>query len=268
MKRSVRLFLGLTIVLVVAAGAYVHHRGGMKYLEYRRYSIARQLFSDRHAIPEKVWLHQCNSPEKIRRQGSRFTGFELDVIYDAERAFFINAHDPVDETKMTPPDLVDTLRAVSELGRPVGLWIDYKNLTAENARPSLEVLKRLTAEFGLKAPEIIVESGNFEQLKLFREAGYQTSFYFPYYKDSALQSGEAEQLLKKAIAAEYVNFVSFESRYHSFVAPYCRAEGKPMLAWALNRSLYLTLESGAADKLLADDDVKIVLLPEQGLKYR
>lgn len=84
---------------------------------------------------------------------------------------------------------------------------------------SLRELERLCETYKIPKENLVIESPNYEALKVFKDEGFFTSYYFPYYDMKKLEK-DREKLhneLKEIIATNNINAVSFAYEYYDFV---------------------------------------------------
>ena len=145
------------------------------------------------------------------------------------------------------------------------IWLDFKNLTAENSAPALQKLIEITTQTDFKPENIIVESRTHEQLATFKQAGFYTSYYVPYYDEKMLKAERERERIAaelRAIATSgAVNALSFPYYLYDFIKSLglvCDLltwnEGK---AWLAN----------TGEKAFSDPQIKVILAGEQG-EYR
>src|SRR5690554_6067423 len=75
---------------------------------------------------EKIWAHRVNSLEKLASVQNKYTGVELDVVFDTLTNTFDVTHPPTPSIGLSLEQWLQTLDGDK------GVWIDFKNLTAAN----------------------------------------------------------------------------------------------------------------------------------------
>lgn len=101
---------------------------------------------------DKLWLHRCNSMEKLREKIEDYPNVEIDVVY-RDNGIFDVTHD-ADTTFKLPLDSFFNYMSKSD-GH---MWLDVKNLNGGNADEMLDDLDSLTSEYGIEKGQLIVES--------------------------------------------------------------------------------------------------------------
>ena len=133
---------------------------------------------------DKLWLHRCNTTAKWLEKRGKFAHFEVDVRFTPEGRF--------DVTHEAASSIGLGLERYFRLIGPdtTRVWLDIKNLSSANAGAMLAALDSLTRRYAVSRSRLIVESGDWRALALFRRRGYYTSFYVPYAPPSRLSAAE------------------------------------------------------------------------------
>ncbi len=213
----------------------------------------------------KLWLHRCNSLEKMQEHRERFRNVEVDLVFREATGRFDVTHD-LDTTfhLSLRPYIQQAARQGSRL------WLDVKNLTPANANAALARLDSLCAECGMKPDSLIVESRHPELLLPFTRRGYFTSFYVPYDKPSRLTPAETDSAvahIRRVAQSGQVRAVSFPAWWYSPLRGQLPA-GVAMLTW-LHRSTEAEVRLWPAHfPLLTDPQVKVVLVKSKGKYHR
>ena len=213
----------------------------------------------------KLWLHRCNSLEKLHEHAGRFEGVEVDLVYRDSTRLFDVTHD----TDVTfGLDIAPYFRHAAESG--TRLWLDLKNLTPQNAAAVERQLSLLCTDTGCDKSRFIVESRDADALAFLTARGYYTSYYVPHDKPSRLSSTRRDSCVAavQAIAASgKVRAISFPGWW------YAPLKGKipdevDMLTW-LHRSVELEVRLWPGYlKILEDPQIKVVLIKSKGKYHR
>ena len=157
-------------------------------------------------VPDKIWLHRTDELKKVEDFYGAYQNFEIDIHYFDEKMakntgknepYFDVGHDGLKDT--IGLDLREMLALIRQKDNEFKqkapkiqvnsrIWLDFKNLTAENSAPALQKLIEITAQTDFKPENIIVESRTHEQLAAFKQAGFYTSYYVPYYDEKMLKT--------------------------------------------------------------------------------
>lgn len=214
---------------------------------------------------KKLWAHRCDSVEKLEEQLSTFAGVELDITYAPSQRTFDTSHDPQPGVEHPLEDFFAVLA-----GRDTKIWLDYKNLTAENAVPSRMELNRLLAKYGIEKSRAIVESGNYRELKAFREDGFYTSYYCPVTYDKKererfFKSESERRAFKEAVLTAansgFVDAVSFPVEYYDTVKE--SGVAIDLLTWdvgAKYKNYVYDKGDRERQKRLNDEQLKVILI--------
>lgn len=211
LRRGIIVFIGLLLVLAFFNYDKVASKV-LKRLPDKVDNYLAEMF-----LPEKFWLHRVNSVEKQKEFYKKYAGLEFDIIfYDKENAFE-NSHDVENLEKY---NLEAQLKVYRDLSNYNGIWLDFKNLTDKNKIESLYVLNDLLAKYKINKDKIWVESSNWQALKVFKDAGFKTSYYFPYYnftRMSTVEINQAKTITENIALSGNVDAISFYGGYYDFI---------------------------------------------------
>lgn len=213
---------------------------------------------------DKLWLHRCNSMEKLREKIEDYPNVEIDVVY-RDNGIFDVTHD-ADTTFKLPLDSFFNYMSKSD-GH---MWLDVKNLNGGNADEMLDDLDSLTSEYGIEKGQLIVESRDWRSLDAFTDEGYYTSMYVDFPKPSKLDEEEIDSCL------DYLNMVartgnvralSFPGWWYDDVSESVDAD-IDLLTWK-HRTTQLELVCLPEGREMLDDErLKVVLVKSKGDFHR
>lgn len=212
-------------------------------------------------IPDGVWLHRVNSPERLRHFLHDYSGFEMDVYYDDQRDSFNVDHDNRD-FGTTLDDMLAVLKEKSD----AYLWLDVKNLNAQNTEHLHACLDVLLRKHGINKMQILIESPAVELLSAYASAGYLTSFYL-WPKAGMDAQGQINELrarfYRSGAAAVSTDLVYYDLAKAAF-------PGVPLLFWDMksySRKPLTWLASSLRRHLLfRDSQVKVLLVGDRNLR--
>ncbi|WP_258443215.1 phosphoethanolamine transferase [Helicobacter sp. 16-1353] len=242
----------------------------------KNYDFELRNQSDKYAkLGSRIWLHRVNSVEKLHEFSKKYNSFEIDThfLHNGERWYFDVGHDGLggkNGVKSINLDLdlmLENLAKIEFIREPnaeARIWLDFKNLNAKNAQNALAELKRICDKNGISYNEIIVESGSWENLGIFKNAGFKTSYYVPYYdlKNMSEKEKMAERArLKKITESKNVDFLSFYAVYYDFVKSVSDID---LLTWDEGKELWKVV----GEKYFKDKKIKAVLVGESGKSHR
>lgn len=205
-------------------------------------------------ISDGVWLHRVNNPERARYFLHSFSGFEIDIYYDDTKNIFNVDHDNRDYNTT----LYDMLSVIREQNQ-VWIWLDFKNLNNGNKEKARARLDELLSIFSMPKDHIIVESPAIEQLKVFGDEGYRTSFYFT--PPSGADWRAQMELVRARFYASGVTAVSSDLRNYDIVK--AAFPDVPWLFWDLksyNRSNILKIIASRIRRRLLFNEPNVMVL--------
>jgi hypothetical protein len=129
---------------------------------------------------DRVWIHRVNTISKLMDVKDRYKGLEIDIYYDTISTKMEVCHWPdVEPQGLYLENMFDTLQNASNYY----FWLDFKNLSMlDNQRcyEALSVIDAITDRYSMDRKNIIIESSSGENLTLFTQNGYLTSYAIPY----------------------------------------------------------------------------------------
>lgn len=219
----------------------------------------------------RILPHRVNSIGKLSNvQASGFSGVELDVIYGVDNSnSFVVSHDESDNSDLTFEAFL-SLTSVSPLEK---IWLDLKNMNADNYQAILARLNTLDSTFPLKDKLILETSETSGFMDLFHQSGWHTSYYLPTKSISIMLADDNVEEMKniaESIAIQRdkqkLSAISFDKMLYPFVKKYL----EPLLptttvyhTWDLTIKLY---DKNLDEKLNSqtyykDERIKTILLP-------
>lgn len=158
--------------------------------------------------PDKIWLHRCNSTEKLHEKSAHYPNVEVDVVFRSDYTFDVT-HDVDTSFHLSIDPYLDYLQKND--GK---IWLDIKNLIPANKEIMLSVLDSLLHKHGIDKNRVIIESPSWQSLDVFTRKGYYTSYYVPYEKPGKLSKDDIDRgirLLQKIVDQNTVRALSFPS---------------------------------------------------------
>ena len=209
-------------------------------------------------VKDKKWVKGINTIGKLQQLDTLLAGFEVDVYFDTSKNSFLVYHD---STVISNLDLQDILQLYQSRQMTASLWLDFKNLSAENLQQSVRHVLGLRSRFGLQN-KIIVESSKPALLQAYCDNGFFTSYYLPFFNPYLLKEKELVSTIDKinddlkkykvsALSGYYFQYPVVKKYFPSY----------PFLTWTDNPAISLVAHS-LNRSLLNDAHVKIVLYPE------
>ena len=266
-----KIFLVFVFILSVGLLVYFVYPGKATCkAEFRKLRLEVKALIDPPILEprDKVWLHRCDSVEKFKELSSRYSGIEIDVVFHKKNQKFESSHDPVSLENFP---LEKILSAYREAGLQQFIWLDFKNLSESNQVDSLKELDRLVTLYEIRPSKIWVESKHHEYLRPFKNSGFKTSYYFPYYDFSQMNAEQIDQVKVKTLniaKSGNVDAISFFGNYFDFIKSIDLPQHIRLLMWfdGIDRKDFENSTLG--ENILADPSVEAVLVKEKGKYHR
>lgn len=141
--------------------------------------------------PDKLWLHRCNSLEKLHEKAERYDGIEVDVCYRTDGTFDVT-HDEPYSCGLT----IEPYFAYLKEHPQMRMWLDVKNLREENQESMLRSLNALARNHSVAPSRLIVESRQWQLLEPFTWEGYSTSCYVDAPRPTQLSAEQRDSVVK------------------------------------------------------------------------
>lgn len=221
-------------------------------------------FRDIGHYQDKIWLHRCNSMEKLYQKHTAYPNIEVDVIFRGNRVFDVT-HDADTSFNLG----LDAYFAYMK-DKEGKIWLDVKNLTADNRIAMLMALNRLTRHFQIRQDRLIIESPSWESLEIFTREGYYTSCYVTYKEPCSLNDEEVSHCLKelRRIAdGGSVSALSFPGCWYETIKENL-ARPIDLLTWEHRKSQLELLLSSSGRRMLSDPQLKVILVKDKGRYHR
>lgn len=148
-------------------------------------------YRDIGQYPDKIWLHRCNSMEKLYEKSALYPNVEVDVIFRDNYRFDIT-HDADTTFNLSLDSYFYYMK--NKTGK---MWLDIKNLDSGNKMDMLLKLNRLVRHFQIAKDRLIIESSSWNDLQDFTQNGYYTSFYVPYEEPCEMEDEEIDICIKE-----------------------------------------------------------------------
>mgnify|MGYP001627852610 CR=1 FL=1 len=242
MTRVNKLVIVSFTMLLTAVGLTVYH--------YHPYKI------EHIGYTKKIWAHRVNSLEKLDYTQNKYTGIEVDIVYDTLTHTFDVTHPP------TPSVGLNLETYLGKIHKPLGLWLDFKNLNTSNAKAALNRLQQITEKHNINEKHVIVESQHPKYLQQFEAIGFQTSYYLP----SRLHTFPQEKLtikideIQSNITLFPTTYISTNIEDYNVISTHFPEQKK--LLWSLfttyNKNIYANYQ--LTRKALKDNVVFVLLI--------
>lgn len=212
---------------------------------------------------DKLWLHRCNSIEKLNEKYGDYTNVELDVCF--RDSVFDVTHD-IDSSFGLNVEKYFAFFARRE-GK---MWLDVKNLTSANLDSVFAELTRLTKCYDVDRSRLIVESHNRSALRKFTQEGFYTSYYvdFPPPPDLSLDElNRCIDTLRTVADSGDVRAISFPGWWYSTISE--RLDRNiDLLTWEHRKTQLVFFLVPGSDAMLNDNRLKVILIKDKGNYHR
>ncbi|RGV47148.1 hypothetical protein DWW10_25310 [Bacteroides intestinalis] len=214
--------------------------------------------------PDKIWLHRCNSMEKLYEKHMIYPNIEVDLVFRESRKFDVT-HDADTTFYLGLASYFSYMR--KKEGK---MWLDIKNLTPENRIMAFSSLDRLVESFQIEKDRLIIEGQSWKALEVFTQSGYYTSFYVPYDDPDDLSKKELKCFIKglQEIAdKKVVSALSFPGCWYTEIKESLN-RSIDLLTWEHRSSQLQLLLSSIGREMLFDPQLKVILVKDKGKYHR
>lgn len=213
---------------------------------------------------QKIWLHRCNSIEKLQEKHRLYPNIEVDVIFREDQKFDVT-HDIDTSFGLN----LDSYFSYFEKERGK-MWLDIKNLNPDNAANMLAVMNGLTEHYHVDKERLIIESSCWEALDTLTRGGYYTSFYVPFDDPCSLENEEKEEYieqLQEIADKQVVSALSFPGEWYITLK---ESLNRPidLLTWQHRSTQLELLLSPLGKKMVVDPQLKVILVKAKGRFHR
>jgi len=196
---------------------------------------------------DKIWAHRVNDQKKLLSAAKYFEGIELDLVYLEGKNILDVNHPPAPSNGLT---LEAYLSAIEEGSFPF-LWLDIKNLDAQNNTQIFDKLQSIFSARKYPLDKVLIETRYPEALPRFSEAGYITSYYLP------VNPSEKTPMIASVLQSQ--PNIGISTSYKNYEAISEAFPKKSKYIWILNHSKIN--EHRLVRTILKDTTVKVVLVP-------
>ena len=214
--------------------------------------------------PDKLWLHRCNSIEKMEEMAERYDNIEVDLIYRGNGIFDVT-HDADTTFGLHIDPFFDDLGDTDE-----HMWLDIKNITMDNCEEIHEDLDSLCEKFDVEKDQLIVESNDWKALKELTDDDYYTSFYVSFDKPNRLTDEEIDECidsLQFVADSKCVSALSFPGWWYDDIKENLN---RPidLLTWKHRTTQWEFMLMPYHFEMLNDPQLKVILMKDKGHYHR
>lgn len=216
--------------------------------------------------PGKVWLHRCNSVEKLEEMSGRYPNVEVDiclrdggvpdVTHDIDTTFHLGltpymdylAHDPTRH-----------------------MWLDVKNLNEGNQAAFIHVLDSMVKVHGVNKGQLVIESPEWQLLFPLTRAHYYTSCYVTAPRPSRLSQEQKDSVLVRlntVARSGCVCALSFPAYWYNSLRRQFRDTDIDYLTWMHHHTQMGMWLDPLGETIMNDRRVKVLLVKSKGHYHR
>ena len=260
MKRKILKSIAILFSLFILIETIFFIQSGLHWSIFRDNQLSK-LFRLIYNPPDKFWVHRCDTTEKLQMMSEQYSGVEIDAIFYPSEPFGSKFDISHDEQSNVDYPLEDFMPLMAKY-KDTKIWFDFKNLNKENAEPALAELEYLLSKYNIEKSRFIIESHDLENLELFYQHGFYTSFFITINEDWFFNSEAGERYffneLRFAADSGYINAVSFPANYYILVK---RSEiPSDLLTWDTHDEKWWQFyKSEELKPMIYDDQVKVIL---------
>ena len=215
--------------------------------------------------PDKVWLHRCNSLEKLQEKHAEYPNFEVDLVYRKDGVFDVT-HDSLKSINLNFAAYLQNVQNDTS-----HIWLDVKNLTQANARAMKLSLDSLLLRYNISKKRLIIESRNWQGLGTFTRDGYFTSCYVDYDKPSRLSKGEIQLAIKqlqKVVTSGNACALSFAGWWYDDIKQAFANQRIALLTWEHRKNQFELFFSARGKRMIEDPQLQVILVKDKGHYHR
>lgn len=216
--------------------------------------------------PDKVWLHRCNSIEKLQEKEHLYPNVEvdiclrpggmMDVTHDSDTTFHLS---------------IDPYMAYLAKHKDRYVWLDVKNLTEDNQGTFIHSLDSLVHTYGIMKHQLVIESPEWKLLFPLTRAKYYTSCYVTAPRPSSLTKWQRDSVISRlgvVARSGCVRALSFPAYWYNSLRLQFQDEDISYLTWMHHRTQLGMLLDPLGQVIMNDRRVKVILVKDKGRYHR
>lgn len=246
MKRVMCVLGGLLLLAVVA------------YLGYAWGQVDK--------YPDKLWLHRCNSLEKLHEMESRYPNFEVDICLREDGVL-----DVTHDEDTTFGLKVDPYFGYLSQHPNSHMWMDVKNLDEDNLELFMHSLSALIGKYRVKKEQLIIESSQWQLMRAFTLGNFYTSYYVDAPKPLTLSHEQVDSVvtrLSRIARSGCVSALSFPGWWYGPLRNQFTDTEIEFLSWRHRDTQLEVLLNPVGRMMLKDPRMKVILVKDKGRYHR
>ncbi len=215
---------------------------------------------------DKIWLHRCNSIEKLHEMKDDYLHFETDVCLRPDGGIDVT-HD-LDTTFHLDLESFFPFLGVHHNRRQ---WIDVKNLSEKNALAFKERLEDAMQVHGVSTDQLVIESPRHDLLKTFTDDGFFTSCYVTAPRPSHLTEEQIDSVVAhygEIASGGTVRALSFPGHWYEILSEHYTHTPIELLTWEHHSSELWLMLRPEGRKMLSDPRLLGILVRDKGEHHR
>ena len=216
--------------------------------------------------PYKIWLHRCNSIEKLHEKEHRYPNIEVDICLRAGGVMDVT-HDLDTTFHLGIEPYMKYLGEHPERH----MWMDVKNLSEDNLLAFKLRLDSLVMAYGVSKSQLNIESPQWQQLFLFTRDGYLTSCYVTAPRPSSLSREQRDSVVSRlgtVARSGCVRALSFPAYWYNTLRWQFKDTDIYYLTWMHHRTQYGMLFDPLGQVMLRDKRLRVILVKDKGHYHR
>lgn len=216
--------------------------------------------------PYKIWLHRCNSIEKLHEKEHRYPNIEVDICLRAGGVMDVT-HDLDTTFHLGIEPYMKYLGEHPERH----MWMDVKNLSEDNQLAFKLRLDSLVMAYGVSKSQLNIESPQWQRLFLFTRDGYLTSCYVTAPRPSSLSREQRDSVVSRlgtVARSGCVRALSFPAYWYNTLRWQFKNTDIYYLTWMHHRTQYGMLFDPLGQVMLRDKRLRVILVKDKGHYHR
>lgn len=218
------------------------------------------------AYPQKIWLHRCNSIEKLKEKEHRYPNVELDICLRPGGVMDVTH----DEDTTFHLDITPYMQYLARHPER-HIWMDVKNLSQDNQTTFKRALDSLVTTYGVDKGQLVIESPQWQLLFPLTRDRYFTSCYVTAPRPSRLTVEQRDSVISRlgtVARSGCVRALSFPAYWYNMLRHQYQDEDICYLTWMNHRTQMGMLLDPLGQVMMRDPRLKVILVKDKGHYHR